>query len=234
MGTRINGQDIIRVTIDGHNSLSGLQGGSSGQYYHITSEVVNSSGVVTILHGGTGIPTAPTQTAFLSMAGGWASSTSGDAGSVTVGTTSGVTYKGTKFVTTADTFNTFHEFAAPMPDSWDIGTVTARPYFFTSGATSNQVITFGLQGVSLSDGDAIATSYGTAVEVAVTTSSNIAGKLIKGAATTAITIGGTPAKGDWTQFRTYRKGSDAGARFSGDVILLGWYLSYTTSGYTDT
>ena len=214
MSVRINGQDIIRVTIDSHNSLTGLQGGTSGQYYHISVE-------------------SPTRTIFLSAAAGWQSATSGDNGILAVATTSGITYKGTIFIATGSGYNTFHEFAAPMPDSWNLGTVTARPYFFTSGATSNQVITLGLQGVSLSDGDSIATSFGTPQEVTITTSSNISQKLVKGATTSAITIGGTPARSDWVQFRTYRKGSSDGAGFSGDIVLLGWYMSYTTSGYTD-
>ena len=217
-----NNKIIVANGGTGATTLTGIVKGNGTSSF-------TASTVVAVTDGGTGLSSAPVQTILLSMAGGWASATSGDAGFTSVGTTSGITYMGTKFITTISSYS-YHEFAASMPDNWDLGTITARPYFFTSGATSNQTIVLGLQGVSMSDGDAIASYFGTAGEVAVTTSNNIAGELTKGASTSAITIGGSPAKGDWTQFRSYRGGTTD--TFSGDVVVLGWHVSYTTSGYS--
>lgn len=170
------------------------------------------------------------RTIFFSLAGGWTTTTDADGGYLTVETaTNKVNFKGTKFM--ASTSNMVHEFGIPMPDNYDGGTITAKPYMWTSSNNvSNNTIIFGLQGVSYGNEDAMDAAYGTAQESTTTVVSSIANKVIIGAATPAITIAGTPVAGEWVQFRTYRKGTDT---FSNDVILLGWMASYTTDNYSD-
>ena len=174
--------------------------------------------------------TNPKRTVFLSLAGGWNPTTS-PAGAITTTETSTnkVNYRGTLFA--AGTSNIYHEFAAAMPDNWDLSTITAEFYFHTTSTdASSHTIIFGLQGLAMSSGDTLDTAYGTAQEATATIASSVAGKMNKTSATSAITIGNTPAKADFVQFRVYRKGDDT---FTGDVILLGVRISYGTNNYSD-
>lgn len=176
------------------------------------------------------IYTLPKRTLFLSGAGGKASTTNGSGGKQTLEmSTNKVCFTGEKFV--ADASDKYCEWGVPMPDNWDLSTITAEFYFMTTSAdASDHTIIFGLQAVAFSDGDTGDAAYGTAQEVTETIGSSIANKVIKTAATSAITVGGTPAKGDDVQFRVYRKGSDT---FTGDVVLTRVRISYGTNNHSD-
>jgi hypothetical protein len=168
---------------------------------------------------------------FLSMAGGWTGTTLPDGGFLTTETsTNKVNFRGTNLAASAS--DQKHEFGCLMPANYDGGTITAKFCFFapTSADASDHTIILGLQGVSFGDGDVGDAQYGTAQEVTETISSSIAGKIIITAATSAITIAGTPAGEKWTQFRVYREGDDT---YTGDITLLGVLISYTTDNYSD-
>lgn len=167
---------------------------------------------------------------FLSLAGGWTGTTLPDGGiSITETSTNKVNWAGTKFVASASNAN--HEFGCAMPPNYNGGTITAKPYFWTASTDANShTIIFGLQAVCFGDGDAIDAAYGTAQESSITVASSVANVLKVGPSTPAITIAGTPDGGKWIQFRTYRKGDDT---HTGDIILLGWLISYTTDNYSD-
>lgn len=176
------------------------------------------------------IPVAAKRSIFLSLAGGWTGTTLPDNGFVITETiTNKVNYKGTSFEDSATDKN--HEFGCVMPKNYNGGTIVGKPYFITYGtdASSHEVI-FGLQGLALGDGETLDTAYGTAKESTTVVASSIAGLMKIGAATTAITIAGTPAGEEWVQFRTYRKGGDSSTN---NVILLGWLITYTTNNYSD-
>jgi hypothetical protein len=174
--------------------------------------------------------TLPKRTLFLSGAGGKASTTNGSGGKQTLEmSTNKVCFTGEKFV--ADASDKYCEWGIPMPDNWNLSTIAAEFYFMTTSAdASDHTIIFGLQAVAFSDGDTGDAAYGTAQEVTETIGSSIANKVIKTAATSAITVGGTPAKGDDVQFRVYRKGSDT---FTGDVVLTRVRISYGTNNHSD-
>ena len=55
----------------------------------------------------------------------------------------------------------FAQFAITFPKSWNEGTITYQPYF-TANTTNTGTAIFGLQGVAISDNDAIDTAFGTA------------------------------------------------------------------------
>ena len=168
---------------------------------------------------------------FLSMAGGWTGTTLPDGGFLTTETsTNKVNFKGTKFAASAN--DQKHEFGCMMPANYDGGTITAKFAFFvpTSTDASDHTIILGIQGVAFGDGDTGDTAYGTAQEVTETIASSIAGKVIITAATSAITIGNTPAGEKWTQFRVYREGDDT---YAGDIIVLGVLISYGIDNYSD-
>jgi len=171
---------------------------------------------------------------FLSLVGGWSSITNPDGGTTFLPETAGKqNFRGCMFSGTAST-DIFHEFSVAMPDNWDLGTITARPYFVTNDAETTGTIIFGLQGWAYGDGDTLTqtwTATSTAAQLSTTTLSVSAlGLMRKGATTGAITIGGTPAKGDLVQFRTYRLQTDT---CLDNVILLGWYITYGTNNYSD-
>jgi hypothetical protein len=173
----------------------------------------------------------PKRSIFLSCAGGWLPTTA-PAGAVTKTETSTnkVNINGTLFAAGAS--DIFKEFAMPMPANYDGGTVTAIPYIFvpTSTDASNHTIKLSLAGVSFGSGDAGDAAYGTKQESTITAAASLAGKIVIGAATSAITIAGTPAGNKWVQWRVGRTGDDT---YVGDITLLGWLISYSTDTYSD-
>ena len=181
--------------------------------------------------GDDGVTKYAKRTIFLSGAGGWTGTTLPDGGlSQLETTTNKVNYIGTSF--TATTTDKNHEFGFIMPSNYNGGTITAQPIFQTAGSdASSHTIIFGLQGLALASGGTLDTAYGTAQESTYTVASSIAGKIIIGTTTPAITLAGSPAGGQWVQIRCYRKGDDTSTN---DVVLLGWYVTYTTNAYSDS
>ena len=92
---------------------------------------------------------------------------------------------------------------------------------------------WGIQGVCVSDNDTIDVAYGTAQTV-TDTFHNTAEDLAVSAATSAITLAGSPAAGDLAFFQVYRD-SDAGGDTtnSTDARLVGVKINYTTNTATD-
>lgn len=124
----------------------------------------------------------------------------------------------------------YAQFYHTMPKGWNEGTITAK-FKFSHASGSGDVI-WGLQAVAISHGDALDVAFGTAQEV--TTTSSGAGNLNVTAATSAITIAGTPAAGDLVRFRVYRKAAAAGDTLDGiDASLHEIVLQITTDAATD-
>jgi len=126
----------------------------------------------------------------------------------------------------------YAQFSVAMPKSWNEGTVTAQFYWTHATAVDTDVI-WAIQGVCVSDNDTIDVAYGTAQTV-TDTFHNTAEDLAITAATSAITLGGTPAAGDLAFFQVYRD-ADAGGDTtnSTDARLIGVKINYTTNAATD-
>ena len=122
----------------------------------------------------------------------------------------------------------YAQFSLRMPKSWDEGTVTMA-FVWTATATGNVI--WGGQGVAISNDDVLDAAFGTAQEV--TDAVTAANDLMESAATIAITIGGTPAEGDWVVFQVYRKAADGGDTVAADAKLLGVVVTMTTNAATD-
>ncbi len=191
--------------------------------------VTNSAGQITATPNAN-VTQYAKRTILLSLVGGWTGTTLPDGGiSIIETSTNKVNWAGTKFVASANDAN--HEFGFMMPPNYDGGTIAAKPVFWTASTdASSHTIIFSLQGVAFGDGDALDAAYGTAQSSTVTVASSIANVLKIGPVTPAITIAGTPAGSKWIQIRTTRVGSDTHV---GDIILLGWLISYTTNNYSD-
>lgn len=175
---------------------------------------------------------AAKRTIFLSGEGGHLPTTTptGAITAVTESTTYKVNLKGT--VMPASAADTFKEFGMVMPGNWNGSTVTAKPIITTASTNaSNNTIKLTLQGISYSTGETIDVAWGTLQTSTITVAASIAGLITMGAATSAITIGGTtPSGGDYIVWRVGRTGDDT---FTGDITLLGWMITYTTNAYSD-
>jgi hypothetical protein len=125
----------------------------------------------------------------------------------------------------------FAQFAIPMPKSWDEGTVTFKPVWSHAATTTNFGVVWQLQGVAISDGDAIAAAYGTAqtsTDTGGTTNTQYVGP-----ESSAITIAGTPAAQDVVYFRVARVPADGSDTMAIDARLHGIILYITTDAEND-
>jgi len=208
--------------------------------------VTNGAGAITL-----GLVKAY-RTIFLSCAGGWASTTYGDGGSVTTETNatgaSPVIFnlKTTLMDTTGAGSDRHHEWTAPMPVNWDGGTVTATPYIMTKGiGVADDILILGLQGAAIKHGDAASaltfantatSSIGASAFFTLSTTAH--GKLISNVGATSaagvstLTIGGSAAVagGDLIQWRMNRPGYDT---YASGASVFGWLITYGTLNYSD-
>lgn len=117
----------------------------------------------------------------------------------------------------------FAQFQIAMPNSWDKGTVTAE--FFWTAASSSGGVVWALEAVAISDDDVIDAAFGTAQQVADTLIATT--DVHKTAATSPITIGGTPANGDLIVFQVKRVPSDGSDTLGADARLIGVKLTFS-------
>jgi len=112
----------------------------------------------------------------------------------------------------------------PMPLDYDGGVITAKFYWLHPAATAFKV-SWGLQGIAITDGDALDVPQGTAIysnDEGGTTSD-----LYISPDTADITIGGTPAAGKMIQFRVSRKADDGtNDTLDVDAYLIGVLIKY--------
>lgn len=123
----------------------------------------------------------------------------------------------------------FAIFSLAFPKSWNLSTIDAR-FFYVVNAAVSTTVTWSLQGVARSDGDAVAAAYGTAQSV-TDTYLGTANLLAVTSYTSAITISGTPADGDLVYFRVARDpGTDSTTQ---DARLIGILIRYTVNALRD-
>lgn len=125
----------------------------------------------------------------------------------------------------------YAQFSVAMPKSWNEGTITFKAYWSHPSTTTNFGVAWKLQGVAVSDDDAIAAAYGTAV--AVTDTGGTTSDLYVTAESSAITIAGTPAAEDMVFFRIFREPSNGSDTMAVDARLHGITLFITTDAETD-
>lgn len=126
----------------------------------------------------------------------------------------------------------YAQFWIRLPKNWDEGTITATFYWSHASTTTNFGVRWGIQGVAISNDDTIDVAYGTAQEV--TDTGGTTSDLYVSDATSAITIGGTPAAGDMCAFRVYRDPTNGGDTMAIDARLHGVALFYSTNTTDET
>jgi hypothetical protein len=104
-----------------------------------------------------------------------------------------------------------------MPSNYNNGTVTAR--FYWTAASGSGGVAWAIQGRAFANDDALDTAAGTAQ--LVTDTLIAANDMHITSATSAVTIGGTPAANTPIQFTIYRDISDADDTLGVDARLLG-------------
>lgn len=125
----------------------------------------------------------------------------------------------------------YAQFAIPMPKKWNAGTVTARFRWSHAATTTNFGVVWGIQAVAVGDDDTIAASYGTAQTV--TDTGGTTNDLYISAETSAITVAGSPAKGDTVYFRVYRDATNGSDSMAIDARLMSVDVFVTTDADTD-
>lgn len=125
----------------------------------------------------------------------------------------------------------FAQFGIRMPKSWNESTVTAAFTWSHASTTTNFGVVWALEAVALSDDDAGDAAFGTAQQVSDT--GGTTNDVYVTAATSAITIAGTPAAEDWVVFQVKRVPADASDTMAIDARLHGVTLYFTTDAITD-
>jgi len=123
-------------------------------------------------------------------------------------------------------------FQVAMPKGWDEGTISAVIYWSHPATVTNFATVWGVQGVAMSDDDAMGAAFGTAQEV--TDTGGTTNDIYVSSATSAITIGGSPAVGDIVFFRVYRKAANGSDTLAVNARLHGVKLLYTINTLDDT
>jgi hypothetical protein len=112
----------------------------------------------------------------------------------------------------------------PMPSDYNGGTITAIFYWLAPSASTNSVV-WGIAARAFNDSDPIDQAFGTAQEV--TDANGGTDDVNISAATSAITLAGTPAAGSFVQFRAYRNGAAGADTLVALAELLAIRISYT-------
>lgn len=125
----------------------------------------------------------------------------------------------------------YAQFQFVMPKKWNEGTVTFTPVWSHAATTVNFGVVWDLQGVAVSDDDAIAVAFGTAVTS--TDTGGTTNDIYRGPESAAITVAGAPAAGDVVCFRLSRVTGNGSDTMAIDARLHGITLHVTTAASTD-
>lgn len=125
----------------------------------------------------------------------------------------------------------YAQFTIAMPKGWNESTVTFQAVWTHPATATNFGVVWDLQGVAVSDDDAIDVAYGTA-QTSTDTGGTTSDTYIS-PESSAITLAGTPAEGDVAHFRISRVTGDGSDTMTVDAYLLGIKLYYTINTLTD-
>ncbi len=125
----------------------------------------------------------------------------------------------------------FAQFAVQMPKSWNAGTLVCQFIWSHGATTTNFGVVWAIEAMSLGDGEAADTAFGTEVTVAdVGGSTNT---LYITAETSPVTVASTPAAEDWVVFQVKRVPANVSDTLAIDARLHGVKIHYTTIAAKD-
>jgi hypothetical protein len=141
-------------------------------------------------------------------------------------TASGVCYDYMKFATGS---NKRAYFQLSLPSGWDRGPLTYRTKWTAAAGGAGDTVTWALEGMAISDNEALGVMYGAPVQVTDTQQNTDRVHITPESA--PLTIGGSPAQGDACFFRISREDdADTSAQ---DIRLLELILTFTRARPTD-
>jgi hypothetical protein len=171
---------------------------------------------------------ATTQTIYIPATAMVSRTTNGAASGTSETSTNKIMIKTLDFDTTTQEFA---QFSVRMPKGWDEGTVTAQFSWSHGSTTTNFGVVWQLAGVALSDNTALDTAFGTAQTA--TDTGGTTDRIYISPATSAITIGNTPAAEDWVVFQVARVPANGSDTMAIDARLHGVTIYYTTTSLND-
>ena len=125
----------------------------------------------------------------------------------------------------------FVQFSVPMNKAWNTANVSAQFGWSHPTTATNFTVQWGIQALALSDGDAIDSSFGTAVTVSDT--GGTSNTLYVTAETANVVIAGSPAVSDTVVFQVYRDTANTTDTLDVNARLHWIKIYYTTSAGTD-
>ncbi len=119
----------------------------------------------------------------------------------------------------------FAQFSIQMPKSWNEGTITFVPVWSHAAAVTNFGIVWALQAVAVHDNGAGDVAFGT--EQTSTDTGGTTNNIYQGPESSAITVAGSPAAGDYVMFQIKRNPSDGSDTLAVNGRLHGIKVLYT-------
>lgn len=214
--------DVITTLINGFSQTTGAVDGTK------VMKITSSDGQLAT-GGNIQVNSAdPKRAYYVPAAAMWPSTTAGCASLTQVeSSTNDVNIKVLDF-DGAGTDKESAEFGIQSPTYWDGSTITAQFVWYATAGSGT--VNWEIQGLALSDDDALDTAYGTLQEVTDTLLAT--GDVHITAETSAITIAGSPVAGDWLQFRVNR--DPANDTNTSDARLMGVRIRFGVKQYDDS
>jgi hypothetical protein len=240
IGTSIldtNGNELLLLTATGSAvnelTLANAGTGVTGPVISATGETnvginINPKGTGVLRSGTAAVKIAGKDTMWVPASAMYATTTAG-AAAAQVETTA--LRPDMKVMDFADSADDHAQFSVAFPKSWNEGTVTYQ-CFWTPSTTNTGNCIFGLQGVSVGDGDTIDAAFGTAVNITDAGIGTVEDQQVS-AESSAVTIAGSPAVDQQTYFQIFRDANVGGDTYTGVARLLGIKIFFTTDAAND-
>jgi hypothetical protein len=223
----------VTITGTGGGSEAVTEGANIGTGFEVFREKSSASLMFRTLIGGDNVTIASATSAitinsiastgeiFLAAAGGWPSTTNGCSDATKKEyAANGIDLYSLDFDQAA---SQYAQWSVWMPDNWNAGTITYKTAWSASAGSGDTM--WGLQGRSYANDDGIDQAWGTAQTVIDTLTS--VNDMCISPESNAITLAGTPAAGEFTQFRVYRNSGSNGDTLSLAARLFGVKVYYT-------
>jgi len=203
-----------------HSELTGLQGGTTDDYYHLTlAQHTNALAGDTIGQHTIFVPAGAMEAAVTT-----APATSN---AVEIGT-SLFAARTMDFATDADDFAYF---GIQMPKSWDAGTLVLQYIWSATGTTANTVM-WSAAAVCLADDEVLTTAFPAATPLGAADTNSVTADDIMVSAEVSITVAGTPVAEGYVMFEISR--TVASDTLAEDARLHGIRVHYTVDTGNDT
>lgn len=124
-------------------------------------------------------------------------------------------------------------FSVAMPKSWDEGQVSAQVYWFHPATATNFTVNWQIFAQAYSDGNAIDGAAYAGTGTSMNDTGGTTNTLYISPESSLLTIGNSPAEGDWVHFIMRRNGADGSDTLAVDALLIGVKIHYTTNASTD-